>query len=90
MSTNHKVLLLLLIHHLLTECKINTIDKKVGMLLGQVKLFIYHGKGLTLCKRAIQGNIMFEIDGISLTERRDDSEVENRIFPSIARPKELQ
>ena len=33
--------------------------------------------------RAIQGNIMFEIDGISLTERRDDSGVENRIFPSI-------
>ena len=40
--------------------------------------------------RAIQGNIMFEIDGISLTERRDDSEVENRIFPSLARPEELQ
>ena len=43
-----------------------------------------------MTRRAIQGNIMFEIDGISLTERRDDSEVENRIFPSIARPEELQ
>ena len=40
--------------------------------------------------RAIQGNIMFEIDGVSPTERRDDSEVENRIFPSIDRPEELQ
>ena len=40
--------------------------------------------------RAIQGNIMFEIDGVSPTERKDDSEVENRIFPSIARPEELQ
>ena len=40
--------------------------------------------------RAIQGNIPFQIDRIGLTEGRDDTEVENGIFPRIARPEELQ
>ena len=31
------------------------------------------------------GNIPFEIDRISPTEGRDDTEVENGIFPSIDR-----
>ena len=39
--------------------------------------------------KAIQENIPFEIDRIGPTEGRDDTEIENRIFPSIARPKEL-
>ena len=40
--------------------------------------------------RAIRGNIPFEIDRIGPTEGRDDTEVENGIFPHIARPEELQ
>ena len=36
------------------------------------------------------GNILFEIDSISPTEGRDDTEVENGIFPRITRPEELQ
>ena len=40
--------------------------------------------------RAVQGNIPFEIDRISPTEGRDDTEIENAIFPCIARPEELQ
>ena len=36
--------------------------------------------------RAIRGNILFEIDRIGPTEGgRDDTEVENGIFPPIAR-----
>ena len=38
--------------------------------------------------RAIQGNIPFKIDRISPTEGRDDTEVENGIFPRIARPED--
>ena len=40
--------------------------------------------------RTIWGNIVFEIDRIGPTEGRDDTEVEKAIFPSIARPEELQ
>ena len=40
--------------------------------------------------RAIWRNIPFEIDRIGPTERRDDTEFENGIFPPIARAKELQ
>ena len=40
---------------------------------------------LLLTGRAIQGNILFEIDRIGPTEGRDDTEVENRIFSRIAR-----
>ena len=40
--------------------------------------------------RAIRGNNPIEIYRISPTEGRDDTEVENGIFPSIARTKELQ
>ena len=36
--------------------------------------------------RVIQGDIPFEIDRI----RRDDTKVENEIFPHIARLEELQ
>ena len=36
--------------------------------------------------RAIQGNIRFKIDRIGPTEGKDDTEVENGIFPRIARP----
>ena len=35
--------------------------------------------------RAIQGDIPFEIDCIGPTEGRDDTEVENGIFPRIER-----
>ena len=40
--------------------------------------------------KAIRGNIPFEIDRISPTEGRDDTEVGNEdiIFPHIARPEE--
>ena len=38
--------------------------------------------------RAIWGNIPFEIDRISLTEGRDDTEGENGRFPPIDRPEE--
>ena len=34
--------------------------------------------------RAIRGKILFEIDHIGPTEERDDTKVENRIFPHIA------
>ena len=34
--------------------------------------------------RAIRGNILFEIDRIGLTEERDETKVENGIFPRIA------
>ena len=37
--------------------------------------------------RAIRGNIVFEIDHIGPTKGRDDTEVENGIFPRIAHPK---
>ena len=40
--------------------------------------------------RVIWGNISFEIDRIGPTEGRDDTEIENGIFPHIARPEELQ
>ena len=40
--------------------------------------------------RAIRGDILFEIDRVGLTEGRDDTEVENGIFPRIARHEELQ
>ena len=40
--------------------------------------------------RIIQVNILLEIDCISPTEGKDDTEVKNRILPRIARPKELQ
>ena len=47
----------------------------------------------TICitGKAIRGNISFEIDRISPTEGRDDTEVENEniIFPHIARHEEL-
>ena len=33
--------------------------------------------------RAIQGNIPFEIDRISPTEGRDDTEVENGLLPDL-------
>ena len=38
--------------------------------------------------RAIHGNILFEIKHIAPTKGRDDTEVENGIFPRIARPEE--
>ena len=40
--------------------------------------------------RAIPGNILFEIDRIGLTKGRDNTEVENGIFPRIASPDEFQ
>ena len=40
--------------------------------------------------RAIWGNIPFEIDRIDPTEGRNDTEVENGMFPRIDQPKELQ
>ena len=40
--------------------------------------------------RAIRGNIPSEIDHIGPTEGRDDTEVENGIFPRTAQPEELQ
>ena len=42
-----------------------------------------------MTRRARRGNIQFEIDRIDPTEVRDDTEVENGIFPRIARPEEL-
>ena len=49
-------------------------------------IYIYY----CMTGRAIQGNILFEIDHIGPTEGRDYTEVENGIFPHIARPEELQ
>ena len=37
--------------------------------------------------RAIWGDIPFEIDRIGPTEGKDDTEVENGIFPSLPNPR---
>ena len=39
--------------------------------------------------RAIRGNLPFEIDRIGPTKGRDDTEVENGIFPRIARTEDM-
>ena len=70
--------------------------KFYGWLLGNLKnnvLMFSNYNYIYYCMtgRAIRGkNILFEIDRIGPTKGRGDTEVENGIFPRIARPEELQ
>ena len=65
-----------------TQKKKNRIDQRTARRMNKY-ILLYDWEGNT-------GNILFEIDRIGPTEGRDDTEVENRIFPRIAQPEELQ
>ena len=61
-------------------------DFSLGLYSQLFQINIYY----CMTERGMQGNIPFEINHIGLTEGRDNTEVENGIFPRIARPEELQ
>ena len=73
--------LLILLNQCVRECG-STIY--VG-LTGTVQMLIHMYYCMT--GRAIQGNILFKIDHIGRTRGRDDTEVENGIFPVLPNPR---